>query len=142
MDMLNRWTVNESLLQSYRSTFISSQSFLLAVGAIVVGKSAALAYLTALVGLVVIWFIWFPVVRARHKIVDYYKYSAILSPESLFELCTEDQYMRSEAHYRKANTILGISTHWRETRVKIDVILPLLFSVIWVALVAHQCSGT
>lgn len=33
------WSINESLLQSYRSIFISSQSFLLAVGGIVVDKS-------------------------------------------------------------------------------------------------------
>ncbi len=33
-ELMTRWSVNESLLQSHRSIFISSQTFLIAVGAI------------------------------------------------------------------------------------------------------------
>lgn len=141
MDALNRWAINESLLQSYRSIFISSQSFLLAVGAIMVGQTAALVYLTAIIGLVVTWFIWVPVVSARHKIVDYYKHAAKLDPEFLTTLCSEEQYMSSEMRYREANTILGVTTHWRKTRKKVDGCLPVLFSAIWVALMLHQYCG-
>lgn len=121
MDAMNRWAINETLLQSYRSTFISSQSFLLAVGAIVTGKSGVLVYLTAMVGMLVIWFVWFPVVRARHKIVDYYKYSAALDAKSLSRICSEHEYVHDVDRRREANALLGVSTHWRETRVKVDV---------------------
>lgn len=51
--------------------FHFSQSFLLAVGAIVSGKSGVVLYATAAISLVMIWAIWFPVVRSRHLIVDY-----------------------------------------------------------------------
>ena len=48
MDSLDRWAINETLLQSYRATFISSQSFLLAVGATFAGKNAVLLYVASL----------------------------------------------------------------------------------------------
>ena len=91
--------------------------------------------------MLVIWWIWVPVVRARHKIVDFYKYSAEVSEESLSELCSEKNYMSHPASYQEANALLGISTHWRETRVKVDLALPILFSGMWVILVAFEYSG-
>jgi len=72
-----RWNANESLLQSYRSIFISSVSFLLAVGAIVAEKSIAVLMAVAVVSVLMIWAIWFRVVRARHLIVDYYMYRSL-----------------------------------------------------------------
>lgn len=78
--MKDKWELNEQLLQSYRGVFISSQSFMLAVGAIVWGKDKDLNVfgITCAVGIGMIWLMWFGVVRARHKIVDYYKYGSNL----------------------------------------------------------------
>jgi hypothetical protein len=139
---INRWAINESLLQSYRSMFISSQAFLLAVGAIVIGKSSALVYVTAAVGILVTWSIWFPVVRARHRIVDYYKYSTNLSDDDRAQLCSEHDYVHDAERRARANQLFGITTNWRRTRLKMDIGLPLLFSSIWVALVVYECSRT
>ena len=137
-DTEGRWSINESLLQSYRSIFISSQSFLLAVGAIVSGKNEAVLFVTAAASLVMIWLIWFPVVRARHKIVDYYKYSVTLSEPDRSQLCTEHQYVHNRELRKRANALFQIDTNWRPTRVKIDLMIPVAFSLIWIVLVAYE----
>lgn len=131
---IDKWAINESLLQAYRSTFISSQSFFLAVGAITLDSNPVLVYVTAAVGLFVIWFVWFPVVRARHRIVDFYKYSSALKPEDISALCSEDDYVKNAALRAKANRLFKLDTNWRKTRMKLDIGMPVLFSVVWLAL--------
>jgi hypothetical protein len=138
MHTIDRWAVNESLLQSYRSIFISSQSFLLAIGAILTGKSFFLLLIVAAVGVVVTWTIWFPVVTARHRIVDYYKYLANLDSDTQTKICPEGDYISDPKLRAEANELLGLQTHWRVTRVKIDFGLPTLFTIVWVALLIHD----
>lgn len=141
MHHLERWSANEALLQSYRSIFISSQSFLLTAGAVLTGKSPTLLFVVAGAALVMIWLVWFPVVRAPLRIVDYHKYAAALASEALANLCSEHQYVHDPSSRIKANALLGIATNWRATRVKMDILLPILFSALWVALVAHERSS-
>jgi hypothetical protein len=100
-----------------------------------------LVYVTAGIGFLVIWFIWFPVVRSRHRIVDYHKYSASLSPELVGQLCSEHDYVHDSALRANANRLLGVAKNWRETRLKMDVALPVLFSAIWLAFVVHEYSA-
>ena len=139
---LEKWSINESLLQSYRSIFISSQSFLLAVGAIASGKSTMVLVATATISLLMIWAIWFPVVRARHRIVDYHKYGALLSDAKRSELCSEKEYVHNKELRKKANEAFGIGGNWRPTRLKVDLLTPLSFSLIWVVLILYEaCSA-
>src|SRR5512139_2571148 len=100
--MEDRYSANESLLQSYRSIFISSQSFLLAVGAIVSGKSPWVLYITTVLSLGMIWLLWFPVVRARHKIVDFHKFRTRLSADDQKQLCSEKEYVHDRKLRAKA----------------------------------------
>lgn len=133
-----KWAINESLLQSYRSIFISSQAFLLAVGAIVSGKSTLVLVVAAAISLLMIWAIGLPVVRSRHLIVDYYKHGASLSESARSELCSERDYVHNRELRRKANVAVGIDTNWRPTRLKIDLMIPILFSCVWAALILHE----
>jgi len=137
-DMNNRWTVNETLLQSYRMIFITSQTFLLAVGAIVLKQNAIVFFIVAAVSLGMIWWIWYPVVESRHKLVDFYKYALRLPVAKQQKLCSEDKYMHDAKHHAEANKLLGIRTHWRETRKKIDLWIPILFSFIWIVLSLYE----
>jgi hypothetical protein len=131
-----RWSVNESLLQSYRAIFISSQSFLLAVGTIVVQSNVAVVSIVASVGLVMIWWIWFPVVRSRHRIVDYYKFRI----GEIASDCAEHDYVHDGAKNRAAHEAVGLRSNWRETRIKIDAVIPALFSLIWVTLLVYAAT--
>lgn len=142
MSHIDRWTVNESLLQSYRSIFISSQSFLLTAGAVFTGKSPAILYAVAFTSLAIIWIVWFPVVRARLYIVDYYKYAATLSSENASHLCSEQDYVRNADHRANANRLFSLKSNWRTTRIKMDIVLPVLFTALWLMIVVHEkCAG-
>jgi hypothetical protein len=136
-----KWQVNEQLLQSYRSMFLSSQSFMLAVGAIAMGKSNLLLALLTVIGLFMIWAIWFPIVRSRHLIVDYHKYQ-LNNNKPDAKICTEMEYVHDKAKRMETNAILGIKQEFRPTRFKIDFCLPLLYSLIWILLLAFQLSRT
>lgn len=138
---MERWNINETLLQSYRSIFISSQSFLLAVGAIVSGKSPLVLYAVAAISLLMIWGIWFPVVRSRHRIVDYYKHGMALPETKRSELCTEKQYVHDDELRKKANALFGVESNWRPTRKKLDLMMPVLVSSVWIVLVICEACN-
>ncbi len=130
MDDDLRWEVNESLLQSYRSIFISCESFLLAVGALLYDQMLLLGFMSV-IGLLIIWLFWYPVVRSRHLIVDYYKFRATLNDDGASQLCTLEQYVHRRNLRRKANQVFGLRTNWRSTRLKMDLWLPIVFSLMW-----------
>ena len=111
MNDAERYKINESNLQSYRLLFIISGSSLLIVGSIVLDTHPWLLVLIASISMFIIWAIWYPVVKSRHLIVDFYKY--------------------------RTNEILGITSNWRTTRRKIDFLLPLLYSILWLAIVVY-----
>lgn len=135
LNIVQKWSVNENLLQHYRSIFISSQSFIIAVGAIMVGKPSWIFIPIFLISLIMIWFIWFPVVKSRHRIVDYYKYSLELDDTLIKNLCTETEYVNDKRKRNEANKLFKNDIgNWRSTRIKVDLILPISFSVIWLIL--------
>jgi hypothetical protein len=114
----------------------------LTAGAVFTGKSATLLFVVALMALAMIWIVWFPVVRARIYIVDYYKYAATLSPENASRLCSEHDYVLKANLRANANILFGITSNWRTTRIKMDIVLPLLFTALWLVLVVHErCAG-
>lgn len=135
IDEQTQWSVNETLLQSYRSIFISSQSFMLAVGAIMWDKNHPVLLIIAVISIVMIWRVWYPVVSSRHKIVDYYKHRARLSATKCKQLCTEDEYVHNKTLRDNANKLFELDKNMRETRVKVDIIIPAIFSTIWIILV-------
>jgi hypothetical protein len=135
-----KWSVNESLLQSYRQIFISSQSFILALGVIALDRPISDSWLIvvlAVLSFIMIWYIWFRVVQSRHMVVDYYKYLLKKNQEdqkAIMLECSEEDYLRNEKKRKWANESLGIPKEWRLTRIKVDLMLPIIFSVIWILL--------
>lgn len=141
-ELLTRWSVNESLLQSHRSIFISSQAFLIAVGAILLeaDKPKWLLQLIALSGLIIIWWFWVMVVINRARIADYYKFQLNDEFKTYFDKCSETDYVKNKDNKRKSiNKAIGKS-NLRVTRWKMDVGLPIIFSLIWLALlIVRNC---
>lgn len=129
------WQSHESLLQSYRSQFLLSQSLLLVAGAVLAGRLHGALVAIGAIALVMIWGIWFPVIRARQLLVDYHKFSGRLSAEARAGLCGPGEYVKNRQQRRQADQVLGIRSHWRETRVKLDLLLPLLLSAMWLVLI-------
>lgn len=136
-EFLTKWSVNESLLQSHRSIFICSQTFLIAVGAILLeaNKPWWLLWFIAALGFIIIWWFWVGVVISRGRIVDYYKFQLNEKWKSHFDKCSEDDYVKNIDGKRKSiNKKIG-KRNLRVTRKKLDVGLPIIFSLIWLALV-------
>lgn len=137
---LEKWQNNENLLQSYRQIFVGSQAFMLAVGAVLFNTAGdwLLVLLAGLSG-VIIWYIWFLVVVARHKAVDYHKYITLKGdvPDGV---CSEEDYINNKELRIKTNKILGITTNWRPTRKKIDLYLPVIYTAAWLLLVYFKLN--
>jgi hypothetical protein len=129
------WSANERLLQSYRSIFISSQTFMLAVGALFWGKSWIVLCVVGGISVCVIWAVWVPVVFARHKIVDYYKHACSLTESQRESLCTETVYVRNADSRRKTNELFDIRSNLGVTRLKIDIVVPASLTLLWIVFV-------
>jgi ABC-type bacteriocin/lantibiotic exporter with double-glycine peptidase domain len=112
-----KWNTNESLLQSYRSIFISSESFLLAVGALFWAQSMIILLVISILSLLIIWFIWFPVVVSRHRIVDYYKYN--MECIEVIDKPTTTKYVKDRKYRNQLNKVIGLKSNWRDTRIKL-----------------------
>src|SRR5450631_2027812 len=111
MTSSEQWNINEMLLQSYRSYFISFQSIFLAVGAFLFGKDIRLSFLLFLIGVLSIWLLWAPVVRFRRRAVDFYKYQ-YLKPK-LSPPCDEGEYLNNAAKREAFNKLYGVKTNLR-----------------------------
>lgn len=152
--MGDKWSVYESNVQAYRSNMIASQSFLLAIGAIVIDK---LILECACVGIALIqlWIIWYRIIRSRTIICDFYKYDLGSKfnncGQEINEGCTdfldEDTYVKDRILRKKVNEKLANMTNkpklkynMRLTRFKIDLILPISFSILWILFLLYSLN--
>jgi hypothetical protein len=127
-----RYFTNQNLLQSYRQIFISSESFLLAVGILALGEDKILFLIIAVFSILMICG-WFDVVRSRHLIVDYYKFSIYKKTGISRDDYLKDPKIRNEANQSVGDDLL--KGNWRPTRVKIDLMLPVMFTLVWIVLI-------
>lgn len=148
----NKWSTYEANVQSYRSNFLSSQSIMLAVGAITLQESYILTLVIAIIALVQIWYIWFRVIYCRCVIVDYYKFSMYENFDESGNIRTKNSkshlseyaYIKKRKIRKKVNYNMKYIyerdkkfKNMRLTRIKINVILPITMTVIWFAFVSY-----
>lgn len=148
------WSVYEANVQAYRSNFISSQSFMLAVAAIVLDKSFVLTFIISTLSIIQIWYIWFRIIHIRTIVVDFYKYQMYkyfdnnggLKDNNTINYLCENTYVRNKFIRKKVNENMskffnrGEKTfhNFRLTRIKIDIIIPILFTIIWIAFLCYS----
>jgi hypothetical protein len=136
VDNKEKYRTNEMNLQSYRLMFIPLEAILIVAGITVYEKPRFLFLFLMAVSLYTIWGLWFPIVRSRQKVVDYYKYQS--TPDRIRDLGVDlESYIHDKEIRQKVNDQLGISANWRKTRRKIDFILPVLFTLIWLVLLIY-----
>jgi hypothetical protein len=153
-----QWAVYESNVQSYRSNSLSSQSILLAVEAIVSGKNSILTVIIAAIGLFQLWCIWYGIISIRTRIVDYFKYSMkfginelfdkngnLSSPISCPDRLDENTYATNATVRKNIKKYISKKLGERKkfknlkmTRIKLDIILPISITIIWILLVLHD----
>lgn len=133
MDNKDKYRINEMNLQAYRLIFIPLEAILLVAGISVDGMPRFLFLFLMGMSLYTIWGLWFPIVRSRQRVVDYYKYQAF--PNRVVELRVDlESYIHDRDARKKVNDELGITGNWRKTRRKVDFILPVLFTLSWLVL--------
>ncbi|MDR2543747.1 MAG: hypothetical protein LBC80_09925 [Treponema sp.] len=129
----NAWGLNETLLQSYRNSSYIVQSILLAVGALISEKNVFAVIAT----LSIIQLLFFArVISVRRIIVDFYKFSLYdkYDKNGSFE---EEIYLKDKKLRKKINKQENISNSrkiFSSTRGILDLVVPLIFLIIWGAL--------
>ena len=153
IDTNARWSTYEANVQAYRSNMIASQSFLLAVGAILFEKNNILLAICVVIALLQLWYIWYRIIRIRTIIVDYYKFNLLNrfdddgNKAANCELPLKERtYVKNKKVRRKVNNQLAIENpklkhNMRLTRIKVDLILPISFSVIWLSFLIVSFLG-
>lgn len=145
-----KWVASDSTVQAYRSNFLASQSFLLAVGAILLGKSALLVFLVAGLALLSIWYIWFRVITIRKRVADYYQFGI----GDRFNI-TSTQYIKDKE--KRRDVYNAITDSWdrsehlpngttkkekfktnRLTRLKLDIFIPIIMTLVWVGFIINE----
>jgi len=146
------WAVYESNVQQYRVLSATVQSFLLAVGTILFSSSGnvpkSLLLLVTILGLVHIFWIWIPIVRSRHYIIDYYKLQhdknlSTTQQLELAEFCSEKEYVMNADKRNKVNSTYFKEPNlkvWRPTRRKLDWFVPAGYVMVWLSLAAWKIA--
>ncbi len=144
------WQVYEGNVQQYRGLSVTVQSFFLTVGSLVAtssrdGLAAVIVMaLVALAGLFHLVYVWHLPLRARHKVVDYYKFQLDngLSEERIADLealTDVDGYVNDAALRARVNAEFFGRPRlkvFRATRMKFDVVVPGLYAAIWAVLLS------
>ena len=151
-DHSSQWSVYDSMIQSYRSNSLASQSLMLAVGAVLYNQRFLLLFIAFLVAMFQMWYIWFRVIRVRSIISDFHKYAFKYNFTSFInkkgdleekpaDPITEKIYLKDRKARKKANRNLAekqndprLKYNFRMTRVKLDILLPLSFTFLWIIL--------
>lgn len=148
MNVNEKWSTYEANLQSYRGIFLSSQSIMIAVGAIMVNESYIITLLLSAIAIFQICYVWMPVIYYRALLVDFHKYNL----EEKFDCdgnfltlnkdchLTESIYCKKPEIRKKVNDnlseIIGKPfKNMRDTRRKIDITLPISIFFIWIIFV-------
>ena len=148
-----QWSTYESNVQAYRSNFLSSQSILLAVGAIVLEQKSFLVFIIVfLLAIVQIWYIWVRAIIVRCCIVDFHKFNmstlfdkdgnCVSNPS---EPLREKDYATITRTRKKVNDgmtkMMGEKfVNIRLTRFKFDILIPAMMTIIWCAFALYLLS--
>jgi hypothetical protein len=140
------WTIYEANVQQYRVLSATVQSFLLTIGSILFTSTQPVPGLLLMmifgIGVLHVLWVWVPVVYARHKVIDYYKFQhdCNLTEEQraqLANVCTEKQYVKLRDLRKPVNKEYFNNSNlsvWRLTRVKLDLAVPIAYVVFWMGL--------
>lgn len=136
-ELLSHWSIQETLLQSYRGLFLSSQSIIFSVAALVVNseKPNILSFLTLLIIGWVLLAYWVDICTARELDVSFCQ-MAILQfekgegPSAGF--MTAFKGWQKISKEQKQQQLLHFQLAESQTRKKLSIHLPNIFKFLWV----------
>lgn len=145
----SQWATYESNVQAYRGLGMSAQSLFLAVGAILLGFGMKIPFFAVFVmAMIAAWYVFFPVIFARTAIADYHKFDLRnrFARDGNPSTGAEGDFLREKEYARvwgggalRRTVYSGMRLPgapafrtMRDTRRKLDVIMPALVSAVWV----------
>lgn len=156
-----QWSVYESNVQAYRGLAMSAQSLFLAVGAILLDETLPLIAVMVL-AMTATWWVFFPVIFARTAIVDFHKFdlgrrfdrAGHVREDPAAPGLREVEYAkvtnralrgRVYAEVTRGNRVrYGADAPafrtLRQTRLKLDLVMPCLFTAAWATFVAYALA--
>lgn len=156
MNSDNSWAINDANLQSYRNMYLSSQSIMLAVGAILIEKGVILVVLLAIIALVQIYWIWVPIMYYRGIIVDFYKFKLgehfdwngdfveeIAEHPLTDSIYCDNKKIREKVNYLYYDKVYKEKpfSNRRTTRCKLDILMPISMTLMWVLYIVIAYMG-
>jgi hypothetical protein len=137
-ELLSHWQIQESLLQSYRGVFLTSQSIVFAVASILatsVSPNKPVFILLTTLGLVLLYY-WYQLANARGLDVSYFQMMLMKAErneklESILTNFKTWQKLNADDKIRILNEF-GLSQS--RTRITMEIYLPALFLILWIAL--------
>ena len=133
----SEWSTYDANVQGYRQIYLSSQSIFLAVGAIFVTSHQKLVIIMFAIALVQIC-LWLSVISARHKVVDFHKYSLYKyfdeNGEKIKASISSALDLDTYVHSSNVRKKIGIKT-WRRTRIILDICCSALLILTWLFMV-------
>jgi len=130
------WILNESLLQSYRSILYTIQSIW--IGIVAIDNLHHLKFFICMAGIAFLSLI-LSAIWARARTVDFYKFDLFDSKDlnsDSFEGRLNTYVKNSKIRHDVNQLIPGKKkSNWRETRVILDIIIPLGFLLVWLLII-------
>lgn len=154
----SQWSVYEGNVQAYRGLALSAQAIYLAVGALLLpgGQLAPFLAVFAL-AMVTSWYVWAPAIFARTAIVDFHKFrlgelferdGTLATGQVPTEPLRAREYARTTGWTLRRRVYAGMRESGfpgfrtlRLTRFKIDLVLPSLFTIVWLVFTISLVAG-
>ena len=136
------WDIQESLLQSYRNIFLTSQSIIFSIAVVIVSTSTPyLAFLLLFIGIFMIFYLWIPICRSRGYDVWFFHWQILqlengkAIDQKIFTEFKKWQALDIKEKRKKLEQDkLGKLLLRSKVRTKMELYLPWSFVILWITL--------
>jgi hypothetical protein len=137
-EILSHWQIQESLLQSYRSLFLTSQSIIFSIASIIATDSHSnkIVFLILLILGIVLLYFWFQIGNARGLDVSYFQMLLLRTEkgEEINDIMINFKRWQILERKRKNNLLKEFELEKSKTRTTMEIYVPTLFLLLWIGL--------
>ena len=137
-EILNHWQIQDSLLQSYRGLFLTSQSIIFAIASVIATNSNPdkIVFIILLILGLILLYLWFNIGRARGLDVSYFQMLLLKDEkgEKISNIMTNFKEWQSKKSKEKIIELKEFKLDKSRTRTTLERDVPILFLFLWIAL--------
>lgn len=137
-ELLTHWQIQESLLQSYRKLFAITQTIIFSAACVVctnANPKSIIFILLLFLGAVILYY-WNQVASARALDVSYFQMMILKAErnEQIENIMTNFKSWQKLGKHEKLKLLDDFGLAWSQTRTTMESYIPLLFLILWLAL--------